>query len=146
MIDVSNINLLKPQSYRHYDARTGRWTSKDPIRFDGGDTNLYGYVVSDPVNFIDPSGFVKKDIAAEAGGGGLTNVGSRFDSNQSALISLAKEGARSGFTHEEASTLKNWASEYGIKSRIDGPHPGTNTVYPHLHIGPVNHIPIKCDR
>ncbi len=59
-----------PQSYRHYDARIGRWTSKDPIRFDGGDTNLYGYVVSDPVNFIDPSGLVKKDIAAEAGGGG----------------------------------------------------------------------------
>ncbi len=41
---------------RDYDARIGRWTSKDPIRFDGGDTNLYGYVVSDPVNFIDPSG------------------------------------------------------------------------------------------
>ncbi len=43
---------------RDYDARIGRWTSKDPIRFDGGDTNLYGYVVSDPVNFIDPSGLV----------------------------------------------------------------------------------------
>ena len=28
----------------------------DPIRFQGGDTNLYGYVVDDPVNRIDPSG------------------------------------------------------------------------------------------
>lgn len=34
----------------------GRWTAKDPIGFGGGDPNLYGYVVSDPVNRIDPTG------------------------------------------------------------------------------------------
>jgi hypothetical protein len=33
--------------------------SKDPIRFNGGDTNLYGYVMQDPVNFIDPTGNIK---------------------------------------------------------------------------------------
>jgi RHS repeat-associated protein len=41
---------------RDYDPETGRWTTKDPIGFAGGDTNLYGYVLSDPVNFIDPRG------------------------------------------------------------------------------------------
>jgi RHS repeat-associated protein len=41
---------------RDYDAFTGRWTAKDPILFAGGDTNLYGYVLNDPVNFIDPQG------------------------------------------------------------------------------------------
>ena len=41
---------------RDYDPTTGRWTSKDPIRFNGGDTNLYGYVLNDPVNFFDPAG------------------------------------------------------------------------------------------
>lgn len=41
---------------RDYDAETGRWTVKDPIGFDGGGTNLYGYVVSDPLNRIDPFG------------------------------------------------------------------------------------------
>lgn len=41
---------------RDYDAGTGRWTNKDPIRFEGGDTNLYGYVVNDPVNWIDITG------------------------------------------------------------------------------------------
>ncbi len=43
---------------RDYDAETGRWTSKDPIGFAGGDTNLYGYVVNDPVNFKDSSGLI----------------------------------------------------------------------------------------
>jgi len=42
---------------RDYDPATGRWTAKDPIRFAGGDGNLYGYVINDPVNFIDPEGF-----------------------------------------------------------------------------------------
>jgi RHS repeat-associated protein len=41
---------------RDYDAETGRWTAKDPIRFRGGLSNLYGYVLNDPVNFTDPSG------------------------------------------------------------------------------------------
>jgi RHS repeat-associated protein len=41
---------------RDYDPQTARWTSKDPILFAGGDTNLYGYVMSDPVNWIDPNG------------------------------------------------------------------------------------------
>ena len=41
---------------RDYDAQTGRWTAKDPILFAGGDTNVYGYVLNDPVNFLDPAG------------------------------------------------------------------------------------------
>lgn len=41
---------------RHYDPETGRWTSKDPILFAGGDTNLFGHVANDPVNFVDPLG------------------------------------------------------------------------------------------
>lgn len=58
---------------RDYDPEVGRWTSKDPILFDGGSPNLYSYVgavgkvpmidanlyvyaLSDPINFTDPSG------------------------------------------------------------------------------------------
>ena len=41
---------------RDYDAQTGRWTAKDPILFAGGDSNLYGYVMQDPVNYIDTTG------------------------------------------------------------------------------------------
>ena len=47
---------------RDYDAESGRWTAKDPIRFDGGDGNLYGYVFSNPVNLTDPSGFLSSDL------------------------------------------------------------------------------------
>ena len=41
---------------RDYNPTTGRWTAKDPTMFNGGDTNLYGYVVADPINLSDPTG------------------------------------------------------------------------------------------
>jgi RHS repeat-associated protein len=46
---------------RDYNAEIGRWTSKDPIGFAGGDTNLFGYVFGDPVNFTDFSGLSKTE-------------------------------------------------------------------------------------
>jgi RHS repeat-associated protein len=58
---------------RDYDAETGRWTVKDPIRFQGRDPNLYGYVLNDPTNLSDPSGLAVLGIGyssniASAGG------------------------------------------------------------------------------
>lgn len=41
---------------RYYDPVLGKFISKDPISFAGGDTNLYRYVGNNPVNWIDPSG------------------------------------------------------------------------------------------
>lgn len=43
-------------SARDYDPHTGQWTSADPLVFEGQDSNLYGYVRSDPVNYIDSEG------------------------------------------------------------------------------------------
>ena len=51
--------FLTRYGYRDYDAFIGRWTAKDPIRFASGDTNVYGYVVNDPVNWIDSFGLSK---------------------------------------------------------------------------------------
>ncbi len=47
---------------REYDAELGRWSSADPIGFAGGDSNLYGYVLGDPVNFVDPSGLFWSEL------------------------------------------------------------------------------------
>ncbi len=44
--------------YRDYDPDTGRWTVKDPILFAGGDTDLYGYCLNNPINFSDPFGLL----------------------------------------------------------------------------------------
>jgi len=54
--------------YRDYDAYTSKWTAKDPIGFDGGDTNLYGYVLGDPVNFVDPMGLIFDDVNSSIDG------------------------------------------------------------------------------
>jgi len=51
---------------RDYDPRSGRWISKDPIRFHGG-VNLYAYSGSDPVNFIDRTGRGPEVIGGVAG-------------------------------------------------------------------------------
>ncbi len=58
---------------RDYDPETGRWVTKDPIGFAGGDTNLYAYTLQDPVNLIDPNGLWSLSIGIYAGyGGGIT--------------------------------------------------------------------------
>jgi len=41
---------------RDYDPIAGRWTSKDPVGFSSGDSNLYAYAGNDPINLTDPSG------------------------------------------------------------------------------------------
>jgi RHS repeat-associated protein len=47
---------------RWYAPAIGRWTSEDPIGFDGGDTNLSRYVGNGPTNGVDPTGRFKSDI------------------------------------------------------------------------------------
>jgi RHS repeat-associated protein len=41
---------------RDYIPRLMRWMQKDPIRFGGGQENLYVYVNDDPINGSDPNG------------------------------------------------------------------------------------------
>jgi RHS repeat-associated protein len=48
--------------YRDYDPDVGRWTAKDPVFFAGGDTDLYGYVLNDPVNLVDKDGLLWEGI------------------------------------------------------------------------------------
>jgi RHS repeat-associated protein len=60
---------------RDYDASLGRWTSKDPSRFNGG-MNLYGYCNVDPVNCRDRTG--RNPAAVGIGIGGALGGGAEF--------------------------------------------------------------------
>lgn len=54
--EFDNFTGLQFSRARWYDPQIGRFISEDPIGFGGGDVNLYGYVWSNPGNFIDPYG------------------------------------------------------------------------------------------
>ena len=47
---------------RYYDPKTGRFWTKDPIGFAGGDFNLYRYGQNNPINFADPWGRYGWDV------------------------------------------------------------------------------------
>ncbi len=56
--------------YRDYDPDIGRWTAKDPILFRGGNIDLYGYCLNDPINAVDLLG-LEIYGAANAGFAGI---------------------------------------------------------------------------
>ena len=70
---------------RDYDAEVGRWTAKDPIGFGGGDPNLYGYVLADPVNLYDSSGNAAHILVGAAIGAVVAGAGAAKDPNASVL-------------------------------------------------------------
>jgi RHS repeat-associated protein len=47
---------------RMYDPSLGRFTTRDPIGFAGGDANLYRYVLNQPLKYVDPSGRTIADV------------------------------------------------------------------------------------
>lgn len=53
MEDGNNLYFMRA---RYYDVSVDRFLSEDPLGFQGGDWNMYGYVGGDPVTGIDPSG------------------------------------------------------------------------------------------
>ena len=48
-----DLNMVR---FRDYVPDVGRFTAKDPIGYKGGDADLYGYCMDDPVNGVDPRG------------------------------------------------------------------------------------------
>jgi RHS repeat-associated protein len=53
---------------RWYDSTTGRFLTRDPIGFGGGDANLYRYVGNNPLNEVDPFGTWPPKWVKEYGG------------------------------------------------------------------------------
>jgi RHS repeat-associated protein len=68
--------------HRDYDPDIGRWTVKDPILFAGRDTDLYGYVLNNPVNLIDHNGLWAFDLGFTGGTGNVSiNIGIKIGSS-----------------------------------------------------------------
>jgi RHS repeat-associated protein len=63
---------------RDYDARFGRWVSKDPILFRGRQTNSYVYVGNDPVNRVDRRGLMDIFVGVDLDFVGITGLETGF--------------------------------------------------------------------
>ena len=98
--------------YRDYDPEVGRWAAKDPIGFAGGDTDVYGHVLNNPVNLIDTNGLWGEDVHS-----GMNNqtygtytwaqqVG--FTTDQAKLIALANNAT---------DNYASWALVVGVPGR-----------------------------
>jgi len=61
--------------YREYDPRIGRFIQPDPIGYAGGDVDVYGYCLDDPVNLVDPLGLEPAASSAEKGSGAGQKAG-----------------------------------------------------------------------
>jgi RHS repeat-associated protein len=81
---------------RDYDAVTGRWTAKEPVGFRGGNPNLYGYSLADPLNLRDPDGNWIIPVAGAALGAGAS-IYSNWGAYQSGAISGADLAAAAAF-------------------------------------------------
>ncbi|MGH7391695.1 MAG: RHS repeat-associated core domain-containing protein [Candidatus Rokuibacteriota bacterium] len=84
---------------RYYHTRLQRFISEDPIRFEGGDVNLYSYVFNNPANFNVPLGLDgAKDNCSYAGLGcndGPPPSGGRKDSGGGLVGGAAPPGGGS---------------------------------------------------
>jgi RHS repeat-associated protein len=125
---------------RDYDPATGRWTRPDPIGFEGGDANLYAYVMGDPVNMVDPTGLSGCECegtnmagaAANAAGGAAGGGGGALEyalrnQNQTSRTGQAKLG-------KPTTTWPRWDRSF----HMDGPHGSTNYNHFNADYGPLS--------
>jgi RHS repeat-associated protein len=88
---------------RDYDPATGRWTAIDPLGLGGESTNLYAYVLSDPVNRFDPTGSISIpfvgwiDVGESAGQQALDYWASRIDDTSLSTAERAMSAAMAFF-------------------------------------------------
>ncbi|MDF1552997.1 MAG: RHS repeat-associated core domain-containing protein [Deferrisomatales bacterium] len=100
---------------RDYDPSVARWVAKDPIGFAGNDVNLYGYVLGDPISFVDPDGeigIIAGLVIAGAISGGASWGGLHIANRLQGLVSGNPNPAIHGSTnpHYRMSNLINQVS------------------------------------
>ena len=124
---------------RDYDGETGRWTSKDPIGFAGGDSSLYGYVGGDPISKVDPTGrfaiiipFIPTIITGTdiAIGAGLGAIGYGLDLIFNRPKNPPDIGPPGGFI-QGPRRGRDYCPDGTPQTDYDRPHQGAE--YPHIH-------------
>jgi len=82
---------------RDYSPALGRWTTRDPHLFAGGDPNLFAYAANSPVTYVDPSGFLTVSVGLSAGiGGGRGGIGGEYGLIMDSFFNLASYASYSG--------------------------------------------------
>lgn len=105
---------------RDYDAEVGRFAAKDPIRFQGGASNLYEYVTNDPVNLIDPEGEFPTFGQVMTG---LSIIGTLWSISQN--LGWWRQLFRGELSTGEVATAAGWAviffatSKFGSNTRLN---------------------------
>ncbi|MEX0937775.1 MAG: RHS repeat-associated core domain-containing protein [Pirellulales bacterium] len=99
---------------RHYHPGTARWTSQDPLGFEGGDANLHRYALSNPVTFIDPSGAILPVV----------------------VIVVGAVAARAIWDIACSYACYRRDTTYNVEGKIGGPHP--------IHLDRIQHCFNNC--
>jgi RHS repeat-associated protein len=101
---------------RDYDAASGRWTSKDPVGVAGPDTNLFAFVASDPVNYVDHDG--KEPTPAS----GATTSGTTAVASVNVASSMSGGGASGGGASASCGGTANAkANDNRVRSPLQAP-------------------------
>ena len=116
---------------RDYEPASGRWTSRDPILFNGGQTNLYAYVDDDPVNFVDPSGTGLMDWAAEKIGKRISEKWyNRYKRLKDLTDKIDKNARRVVRWRDESAMDQSGAPELDCMLALIGDYKLLNWVFP----------------
>jgi RHS repeat-associated protein len=120
---------------RDYDPHTGRWTTKDPIGFEGGDANLYAYVGSDPINYIDPTGFDRYVLIVGDPGLGAHNVGDLFQRAANTYADTLRAGGHDVAIARASNVLQFGNALLSGPTITGGVHYFGHSSYDRLYIG-----------
>ncbi|NDV24969.1 hypothetical protein FMS18_19990, partial [Desulfovibrio sp. JC022] len=111
--------------YREYDPVIGRFISPDPLGYDGGDVDVYGYCLDDPINFVDRNGLFSNGLCGAFGSGKTdTRAQSSLGANRSTSKETNNNSSKKGSSHS-----------YGRNGTIGAFGSGDSSIRAHSTLG-----------